>query len=242
MNPTSNIAANALKCGGKIINYGFNPDNNEENWENIDKKEYIKIVTSKAEKEIVSIIKKSHPDHHIINNNNKILSKKENSEYQWIITSITEPENFTRGIANFACTIVIKNKNKVYSEVVYNPITQELYVATEGEGARYNNYRIRPNKKKNNSKQRLSLYISGSKKDNNCLEKLSNLVDLNNTKFVSSGCEVIDMMHLAQNKIDMMIKSASSNSEHAGMLIARESGSIKSIKDGYIIISNKQII
>lgn len=55
-------------------------------------------------------------------------------ETYWLIDPIDGTENFVRGMPHVRNIVTLINQNKPVFAVVYKPITDELYVAAEGEG------------------------------------------------------------------------------------------------------------
>jgi myo-inositol-1(or 4)-monophosphatase len=51
--------------------------------------------------------------------------------------------NFLHGIPHFAISIAFRHKNRLEAGLVYDPIRQEMFVASRGEGAQMNDRRIR---------------------------------------------------------------------------------------------------
>jgi myo-inositol-1(or 4)-monophosphatase len=51
--------------------------------------------------------------------------------------------NFLHGIPHFAVSIALEREGRIAAAVIYNPITDELYVAERGRGAFLNNRRLR---------------------------------------------------------------------------------------------------
>ena len=225
MNPITNIATKAVKSGGKVVSYGFVPDNSQNDSKAQD---YLAAVEKKAEEEIINTIKRYYPEHKIYNTKNKKIHGDENSDYIWAINPITSKSNFIRGIPVFACAVTILIKNKIYTEAIFNPITNDLYTATEGEGARCNNYRIRS--KENTFVEAVTVHNNekAKTKDKDQTDLLNTLIN-KNIKIVSTGCKVMDMAYLATNKIDAIINiNEDKNQEQItqGYLVTKESGLI----------------
>lgn len=65
------------------------------------------------------------------------------SEYIWIIDALDGTTNFTRKIPYFCVSIALLKKGKPFAGVVYQPITDELFVAEKGRGATLNRRSIR---------------------------------------------------------------------------------------------------
>ncbi len=64
-------------------------------------------------------------------------------EHAWIIDPIDGTTNFIHGIPHFAMSIALKRGREIVAGLVYNPISDEMFVAEKGRGAFLNNRRIR---------------------------------------------------------------------------------------------------
>ncbi len=102
-------------------------------------KEDASFVT-KADKEaealIVSLIQKRFPEHGIVGEEGSNVNP--GAEYQWILDPLDGTSNFVNGIPIFAVSIAIAHAGLPIVGVVYNPITNSLYVAEKGKGTTYN--------------------------------------------------------------------------------------------------------
>ncbi len=102
--------------------------------------DFVTEVDKRAEEAIVETLLKAYPDHGILAEES---GTKQGNEYEWIIDPLDGTTNFLRGIPQYAVSIACRYKNKLEHAVVYDPIKQELFTASRGEGAQLNNKRIR---------------------------------------------------------------------------------------------------
>ena len=144
--PLINIAVQAARAAGNIIIRSL---------DKLDKitvtekqpNDYVTEVDQAVEKEIISIIRKSYPNHCILGEESGEISGKDD-DYTWIIDPIDGTRNFIHGFPHFAVSIAISYKGKVEHGVIYDPIRQELFIASRGKGAQMNDRRIRVSKHK----------------------------------------------------------------------------------------------
>jgi myo-inositol-1(or 4)-monophosphatase len=61
----------------------------------------------------------------------------------WIVDPLDGTTNFLHGIPQFAISIALEREGTIVAGVVYNPITEELFVAERGKGAFLNDQRLR---------------------------------------------------------------------------------------------------
>lgn len=63
--------------------------------------------------------------------------------HRWIIEPIDAATNFAHAFPLFAMSVALERQGTIVAGVIYNPITDELYVAERGGGAFMNDHRIR---------------------------------------------------------------------------------------------------
>ena len=63
--------------------------------------------------------------------------------HRWIVDPLDGTTNFLHGIPHFATSIALERDGAIVAGIVYNPATDELFVAEKGKGAFLNDRRIR---------------------------------------------------------------------------------------------------
>lgn len=96
---------------------------------------------TQVEQEIIHLLKKGYPEIGILAEESGAGGKK--SDPVWIIDPIDGTANFVHGVPHFALSIGLLQEGVLQCGVVYNPITDELFVAERGRGAFLNDVRIR---------------------------------------------------------------------------------------------------
>jgi myo-inositol-1(or 4)-monophosphatase len=71
--------------------------------------------------------------------------KREGSDktHTWIVDPLDGTTNFLHGIPQFAISIGLERAGTIVAGLVYNPITEEMFVAERGKGAFLNDRRLR---------------------------------------------------------------------------------------------------
>lgn len=105
--------------------------------------DFVSEVDQQAEQEIIQIIRKAYPGHAILAEES---GEQGESEYQWIIDPLDGTTNFLHGFPQFAVSIAVKYRGRIEHGVVYDPLRQELFSATRGEGAQLDGRRLRVSK------------------------------------------------------------------------------------------------
>lgn len=55
--------------------------------------------------------------------------------YQWIIDPIDGTTNFIHGLPHFCISIALKHNDQIEQAVIYDPLKEDLFTATRGQGA-----------------------------------------------------------------------------------------------------------
>ncbi len=107
--------------------------------------DFVSEIDRHSERIIVDTIHNSYPDHAILAEES---GPQGDSEIQWIIDPLDGTTNYLHGFPQFAISIAIKQKEQINHAIVYDPLKQELFTATRGEGALLDNRKIRVSKRK----------------------------------------------------------------------------------------------
>lgn len=144
MSPMLNIAIRAARAAGDIIIRQIDhvqdlPVSQKS------RNDFVTEVDRQAERVIIEILHKSYPDHAILAEES---GRQGNSPYLWIIDPLDGTTNYLHGFPQYAVSIALQHRNELDQAVVYDPLLQELFIASRGEGALLNNKRIRVSKQK----------------------------------------------------------------------------------------------
>ncbi len=102
--------------------------------------DFVTEVDQAAEQQIIQILHKAYPHHAILAEES---GQQKHGDYIWIIDPLDGTTNFVHGFPHFAISIALQYKNQLQHAVIYDPIRQELFTASKGEGALLNDRRIR---------------------------------------------------------------------------------------------------
>ncbi|GAB6044091.1 inositol-phosphate phosphatase [Endothiovibrio diazotrophicus] len=142
-----NIAVRAARAAGNVIARHF--DRRDEL--TIDRKgrhDYVTEVDRQAEQEIIKVLRRTYPDHAILaeesgEDGGAHGNKRGVPDFQWVIDPLDGTTNFLHGFPQFAVSIALLHRGRLEQAVVYDPIAQDLFTASRGDGAQLNSKRIR---------------------------------------------------------------------------------------------------
>jgi len=145
MHPMLNIAIQAARAAGKII-LRFEDQMDKVSISEKNQNDLVTQVDHMSEETIIEHIKKAYPHHTILAEESGIHKGKkeaEPSDYCWIIDPLDGTKNFVHGFPHYCVSIALMHKNALTLAAVYDPIRQDLFTATKGQGAYLNSRRIR---------------------------------------------------------------------------------------------------
>ena len=133
MNSTLNLATEAARQAGEILSDYFH------NGVTMRKKGVVDLVSDAdvhAERHIVNFIRNTFPQHSILGEEESVADTA--AEHLWIIDPLDGTTNFAHHIPHFAVSIAYYHNQVPVCGVVWNPIREDLFLASAGEGAVWN--------------------------------------------------------------------------------------------------------
>jgi len=139
-----NIAVRAARRAGEIIVRSMNRVESMQ-ISSKGRNDFVSEVDRAAERDIIASIRRSYPDHAFLAEESGASGE---SEVLWIIDPLDGTTNFLHGFPVFAVSIACQIKGRLEHAVVYDPIRQEIFSASRGEGAHLDNHRLRVSKQR----------------------------------------------------------------------------------------------
>jgi len=147
MNPIINVGIKAARRAGKLIlRYLDRLDRLS-----VDKKgrnDFVSEVDRMAEDDIIETIHYLYPNHLILaeesgNAQSPPPDGKNKDEVEWIIDPLDGTTNYLHGHPHFCISLAARIKGRIEHGVIFDPLRDEIYTASRGQGAQLNNRRIR---------------------------------------------------------------------------------------------------
>lgn len=104
--------------------------------------DFVTIADKKAERTIFEELSKARPGYGFIMEESGTVEGADKS-HTWHIDPLDGTTNFLHGLPIFAVSIGLEREGQMVAGVVYNPATDDIFVAEKGQGAYLNNRRIR---------------------------------------------------------------------------------------------------
>jgi myo-inositol-1(or 4)-monophosphatase len=143
--PHVTIAARAARSAGNII---LRYMNRIDGLNVVEKQQldFVSEVDKLAEAEIIKELRRAYPDHAILAEESGAIGK---GPLTWVIDPLDGTHNYLRGIPHFSVSIALLEKGVPIHAVVFDPLRDELYTASKGDGAYINDRRMRVGKREN---------------------------------------------------------------------------------------------
>ena len=175
-----------------------------------------------SEKLIIKAIKHNFPEHQILSEEAGDNDKK--SDYLWIIDPLDGTTNFSMHNPLFSVSIALAYKGEIVLGVVYAPITNEIYEAVLGRGAKLNGRRLKVSSFKNG--KLINAYCHSSKpEDITRAIAYYSKQKANGFDCRQMGSAAIELAYVAAGRIESIaIPGANSWDVGAGVLLVKEAG------------------
>jgi myo-inositol-1(or 4)-monophosphatase len=142
MQPLLNIAIRAARRAGDLIvrNVDRVPSLGVRSKSRND---FVTEIDQAAERDIIETIRRSHPDHGFLGEES---GRSGGDEFLWIIDPLDGTTNFLHGFPTFAVSLACQYRGRLEHGVIYDPMRQELFTTSRGDGAQLDGKRIRVSK------------------------------------------------------------------------------------------------
>jgi myo-inositol-1(or 4)-monophosphatase len=143
MQPLLNIAVRAARRAGDIIVRAI-PRLEAVEIQSKGRNDFVTEVDKAAEADIIETIRRLHPDHAFLAEESGASANQ--SDVVWIIDPLDGTTNFMHGFPTFAVSIACQIRGRLEHAVVFDPMRQEIFTASRGEGAQVEGRKMRVSK------------------------------------------------------------------------------------------------
>jgi myo-inositol-1(or 4)-monophosphatase len=235
-----NIAIRAARRAGEIMVRQLNQLDSLKVAEK-GRNEFVTQVDEAAEAAIIDVIRDHYPDHAILAEESGASGE---NEYQWIIDPLDGTTNYLHGFPVFSVSIAVARAGELEHGVVYDPLRQEIFSASRGQGAQLDGRRIRVSKRTALGQSLISTgfpYRANLEHIERYLKMLRAAM-LETSGIRRPGSAALDLCYVAAGRVDGFFELGLSKWDiAAGALIIREAGGRISDfhgRDGYLESGN----
>ena len=104
--------------------------------------DFVTTADKRTERILIEELTRARPGYGFLGEEGGVVEGKDKT-HRFIIDPIDGTTNFMHGIPQFAISIGLEREGQLVSGVVYNPVTDDLFMAEKGHGAFLNDKRLR---------------------------------------------------------------------------------------------------
>lgn len=104
--------------------------------------DFVSAADRKAESVLHAELEKARPGYGFLMEERGVVEGADKT-HRWLVDPLDGTTNFLHGLPIFAISVALEREGQIVAGLVYNPITEDMYVAEKGQGAWLNNRRLR---------------------------------------------------------------------------------------------------
>jgi myo-inositol-1(or 4)-monophosphatase len=139
MHALLNVAVMAARRGGDTLVRNLNKLDKIK-VEMKGRNDFVSEVDRAAERAVIDTILKHYPDHAILAEESGAQGQ---SDFLWVIDPLDGTTNYLHGFPVFAVSVAVMQTGRLEHGCVYDPMRQELFTASRGQGAELDGHKIR---------------------------------------------------------------------------------------------------
>lgn len=194
--------------------------------------DFVSDADHAAERAVISTVQRHYPDHAFLAEESGVTGE---SDTVWIIDPLDGTTNYLHGFPVFCVSIAVEVKGKVEHAVVYDPLRQELFTASRGDGAQLDGRKIRVSRRDMLEKALIGTGFPFREAEAELGPYLTMLgkIITHTSGVRRPGAAALDLCYVAAGRLDAFFETGLAPWDlAAGGLIIREAGGIISGLDG----------
>lgn len=231
MNALLNVAVMAAHRGGDTLIRSLKKLHNLK-VEQKGRNDFVSEADRIAERAIIDVILKHYPDHAILAEES---GEQGQSDHVWVIDPLDGTTNFLHGFPVFCVSIGLLINGRQEHAAVYDPLRQELFTASRGQGAQLDGRRIRVSGETRLDRALLGTgfpYRDANESLGPYMKMFARAIE-NSAGVRRPGSAALDLAYVAAGRFDAFWETGLAQWDIAGgALLIREAGGIISGLDG----------
>lgn len=232
MQPLVNIAVSAARSAAREIMKAYRRGDVGQIRDK-SRNDFVSEIDHAAEAAVIATIRRAYPDHAILAEESGASEGRRRSEVEWIVDPIDGTANFIRGLPHFAVSIGCRVRGELAHGVIYDPVKDELFTASRGDGAQLDGRRIRVSRA---TQLERALVATGFayRRDGEVADHLAAFTRVLETAgdIRRAGSAALDLAYVAKGRLDGYWERGLAPWDiSAGLLLVREAGGIATDPD-----------
>jgi len=196
--------------------------------------DFVSVADKRAEKTVFEELSKARPGYGFVLEESGTYEGSDKT-HTWYIDPLDGTTNFLHGLPIFAISIGLAREGQMVAGLVYNPISDDMYIAEKGQGAYFNNHRLRVSARRDMADALIGCgipHLGKTKAHDRFKAELATLMPrVSNLRRL--GAAALDLCCVAAGRYDgYWERDLQSWDMAAGILIIKEAGGFVSDIDG----------
>jgi myo-inositol-1(or 4)-monophosphatase len=206
--------------------------------------DFVSSADTRTERILIEELTRTRPGYGFLSEESGVIEGKDKT-HRFIIDPIDGTTNFLHGIPHFAISIALEREGQIVTALVYNPATDDMFVAEKGHGAFLNDKRLRVAARKtlNTALVATGIPFAGHGDASRFAAELGALVT-NVAGIRRFGAASLDLAYVAAGRFDAFWeRDLSAWDIAAGILLVREAqGVVSDLSGGANMLDNGTIL
>jgi myo-inositol-1(or 4)-monophosphatase len=202
--------------------------------------DFVSVADQRTERILIEELSRTRPGYGFLVEESGTIEGPDKT-HRFIIDPLDGTTNFLHGIPQFAISIALEREGQVVSGVVFNPVTDELFVAEKNHGAFLNERRLRVSARKNLKEALFATGIPflGREGHEQFLRELGEVM-AETAGVRRFGAAALDLAWVAAGRYDgFWERGLKPWDMAAGLLMVREAGGVVTDADGGALMFEK---
>lgn len=195
--------------------------------------DFVSVADERTERILIEELSKARPGYNFLVEESGVIEGPDKT-HRFIVDPLGGTTNFLHGIAHFAISIALEREGQIVSGVIFNPVTDEMFVAEKSHGAYLNDKRLRVAARKRLNESLLATGIPFLGKEGHARFQKELGAAMNATAGVRRfGAASLDLAWVAAGRFDGFWEHGLKPWDvAAGILMVREAAGVVSDLDG----------
>ena len=196
--------------------------------------DFVSAADRRSEKIIFEELSKARPGYGFVLEEAGTVEGSDKT-HRWYVDPLDGTTNFLHGIPQFAVSIALEREGQLVAGIVYNPATDEMYVAEKGQGAYLNNRRLRVAARRDFADALIACGVPllGKPEEHARFQRELALMMTKAGNVRRMGAAALDLAFVASGRFDgFWERGLSPWDMAAGMVLVREAGGFVTDADG----------
>ncbi|QLP97420.1 MAG: inositol monophosphatase [Rhodoblastus sp.] len=196
--------------------------------------DFVSAADRKAEKTLFEELSKARPGYGFVMEESGVVEGSDKS-HRWIVDPLDGTTNFLHAIPVFAISIGLERDGQIVAGLIYNPATEDMYVAEKGQGAWNNDRRLRVSARRDMAMALIGCGVPhlGKAAGHPRFKAELAAVMARAQNLRRMGAASLDMAYVAAGRLDAYWERGINNWDMAaGAILVREAGGFVTDADG----------